>query len=60
MVSQLIKIGFNDPKIFVINAHTLPEENASVKVLKKCGFQFVGETYEDEEGILWKWILSRD
>lgn len=38
-----------------ILAHTLPEENASVKVLKKCDFKFVKELSDKDDGIIWQW-----
>ncbi len=59
MVLQLLRIAFNNSDIDSIIAHTLPEENASVKVLKKSGFKFEGVTYDDDEGKLWKWVLLK-
>lgn len=38
-----------------ILAHTLPEENTSVKVLKKCDFKFVKELSDKDDGIIWQW-----
>ena len=42
-----------------INAHTLPERNASVKVLENCGFSFKGEIIYPEDGVVWKWCLVK-
>ncbi|MEM7316147.1 MAG: GNAT family N-acetyltransferase, partial [Planctomycetota bacterium] len=36
-------------------AHTLPEENASGSVLKKCGFTKVGEVVDPDDGPVWRW-----
>lgn len=36
-------------------AHTLPEANASTQVLRKCGFEFVGEVVDPEDGPVWRW-----
>ncbi len=36
-------------------AHTLPEANASGKVLLKCGFKKTGEMIDPVEGKLWAW-----
>jgi RimJ/RimL family protein N-acetyltransferase len=36
-------------------AHTLPEENASTRVLEKCGFQKIGEVVDSESQAVWKW-----
>ena len=38
-----------------IRAHTLPTANASTHVLTKCGFQFVGEVTDPEDGQVWRW-----
>ena len=36
--------AFADPAVARVLAHTLPERNASNRVLEKCGFHFEGET----------------
>ncbi|MGH6728746.1 MAG: GNAT family N-acetyltransferase [Sphingomicrobium sp.] len=36
-------------------AHTLPEENASTRVLVANGFTFVGEGSDPDEGSVWRW-----
>ena len=51
----LINAAFENRVIKVILAHTLPEESASVKVLKKCDFKFVKEVYDSEDGTIWQW-----
>lgn len=38
-----------------IRAHTLAEENFSVKVLRTCGFTFTGQLTEPEDGEVWRW-----
>jgi ribosomal-protein-alanine N-acetyltransferase len=38
-----------------IRAHTLPAANASTHVLKKCGFDWVGEVVDPEDGLVWRW-----
>ncbi|MEY2562271.1 MAG: [ribosomal protein S5]-alanine N-acetyltransferase [Verrucomicrobiota bacterium] len=40
-----------------LQAHTLPEHNASTKVLEKCGFKLVGEVMHPEDGLIWRWEL---
>ena len=37
-------------EVRVIRAHTLAEGAASKRVLEKCGFQFVGEVIDPEDG----------
>jgi ribosomal-protein-alanine N-acetyltransferase len=38
-----------------IRAHTLPEPNASTRVLGRCGFEFRGEVMDPEDGRVWRW-----
>ena len=42
----------------VIHAHTLPSASASTSVLKKCGYRFVGEFVDPEDGRVWRWAYS--
>jgi RimJ/RimL family protein N-acetyltransferase len=37
-------------EVHLVRAHTLPDAVASKRVLKKCGFQYVGETVDPEDG----------
>jgi RimJ/RimL family protein N-acetyltransferase len=39
----------------VVCAHTLPREGASVAILRKLGFEFLGEIGHPEDGRVWKW-----
>jgi|SRR5579883_1123232 len=45
------------PHVTFIIAHTLPVENASCKVLRRCGFALVGEVIDPEDGLVWRWQL---
>ncbi len=45
--------------VSTLRAHTLPEHNASTKVLEKCGFKLVGEVMHPEDGLIWRWELPR-
>jgi RimJ/RimL family protein N-acetyltransferase len=36
-------------------AHTLPEENASNKALRRNGFAYAGEVMDPEDGLIWRW-----
>jgi RimJ/RimL family protein N-acetyltransferase len=44
-----------DPRVRVIRAHTLPTENASAHILRKCGFTRAGESIDHAAGIVWRW-----
>jgi [ribosomal protein S5]-alanine N-acetyltransferase len=55
MVSELLKRSSEaDPNVEVF-AHTLAENNASSAILRKLGFEFVGELTHPEDGIIWEW-----
>lgn len=56
----LIHNAFRHPEVNTIYAHTLPEENASGKVLQNLNFTLEGETYDIQDGKIWKWRLNRD
>jgi ribosomal-protein-alanine N-acetyltransferase len=50
----LIEFATNDSRVKIIRAHTLPERNASTRVLEKCGLRHVGEAI-DEGNVVWRW-----
>jgi RimJ/RimL family protein N-acetyltransferase len=41
----------------VVVAHTLAEENASTRVLTRCGFTRTAELADPDEGQVWRWEL---
>ena len=51
----LADFAFSDSRVKSIRAHTLPEENASTRVLEKNGFTFVGELNHTIDGLVWRW-----
>lgn len=54
MAAALTRIAFAAGAPLVI-AHTLPQENASTRVLLRNGFVFSGETIDPEDGLVWRW-----
>ena len=38
-----------------LRAHTLPEKNASTRVLEKLGFRWLGDAIDRDEGPVWRW-----
>jgi RimJ/RimL family protein N-acetyltransferase len=38
-----------------VRAHTLPMPNASNRILTRCGFDFVGEVNDPNDGLIWRW-----
>jgi RimJ/RimL family protein N-acetyltransferase len=51
----LVDYAAADGRANVVRAHTLPEFNASARVLTKCSFRQVGEVIEPEDGLVWRW-----
>ena len=54
----LVRFAAADRRVRVIRAHTLPELNASTRVLRKCGFVHIGEVIDPEDGPVWRWERS--
>ncbi|HAV62507.1 MAG TPA: GNAT family N-acetyltransferase [Verrucomicrobiales bacterium] len=52
---ELVHIAAGQPGVFRVIAHTLPERNASCRVLEKAGFRRVGEVIDPEDGRVWRW-----
>ncbi len=59
LAQGLVKNAFSNPAVKTVQAHTLAEENASAKVLRKCGFNFIKEYVDPEDGPIRQWRLER-
>lgn len=59
MTNGLIENAFKDYRVKSIIAHTLGQKNPSVSVLMKCGFKKVGEIDDPEDGLIWRWELTK-
>lgn len=51
----LVKYAVADGQVRLLRAHTLPETNASGRILTKNGFACVGEVMDPEDGRVWRW-----
>lgn len=58
MARKLIELASGSPAVRRIIAHTLPETNASTRVLERVGMTFAGEVTDPEDGVVWCWELS--
>ena len=56
----LVLFAFGDDRVRLVRAHTLPEANASTRVLTKCGFRRTGEVVDPEDGLVWRWEKRRE
>jgi len=57
VAQALVAFARSAGNVRAIRAHTLPEKNASTRVLTKCGFKQVGEFNDPEDGLVWRWEL---
>ena len=55
----LVNYAFDHDEVQTVRAHTLPEINASTRVLSKCGFRNVGEVNDPDDGPVWRWERER-
>lgn len=53
--AALVAFASRDPRVRLVRAHTLPEPNASTRVLEKCDFTRTGETVDPDDGLVWRW-----
>jgi RimJ/RimL family protein N-acetyltransferase len=58
--AALAEFAYSHPEVRRVIAHTLPEPNASTRVLTKCGFAFIGEVIDPEDGRVWRWERRGD
>jgi RimJ/RimL family protein N-acetyltransferase len=57
-LGKLIAFASGDERVRLLRAHTLPENNASTRVLTKNGFTKIGEVIDPEDGRVWRWDRS--
>lgn len=57
---ELIAYAMASGRVRTIQAHTLPQHNASTRVLLKCGFTLLGEVTHSEDGVVWRWEMTRE
>jgi copper homeostasis protein len=59
MAARLTGLALGSPAVRQVIAHTLPERNASTRVLDKIGMKLVGEVDDPEDGRVWRWHWPR-
>jgi [ribosomal protein S5]-alanine N-acetyltransferase len=55
--NAMVAEAFADDRVTTVIAHTLPERNASNRVLEKVGFTYAGAADEDGEAV-WRYALT--
>lgn len=57
--AAMVDIARTSPLVTRVIAHTLPEPNASGRVLTRNGFRRHGEVMDPEDGLVWRWERDR-
>lgn len=57
MARELIQLAFKHG-VRRIKAQTLPEANASTRILEKLGFEYSGPVNHSEDGEVWEWYRT--
>jgi [ribosomal protein S5]-alanine N-acetyltransferase len=55
----MINDALSFENVQAVDAHTLAEQNASTRVLRKCGMEKTGEKFGTEDGDIWHWRVRR-
>jgi [ribosomal protein S5]-alanine N-acetyltransferase len=58
MCRELVTMALIAEPGMTIAAQTLPEHNASTRVLEKAGFRWHSEFEHPEDGLVWEWRLE--
>ncbi|HEX7977077.1 MAG TPA: GNAT family N-acetyltransferase [Gemmatimonadaceae bacterium] len=53
--SALVAFAVERVDVCTIRAHTMPDNNASMRVLAKAGFQLVGDVIDAADGLVCRW-----
>ena len=59
MARLLTDLALDQPVVQIVRAHTLREENASVRILRRLGFVLFGTVEDPDDGPVWRWDLER-
>jgi ribosomal-protein-alanine N-acetyltransferase len=55
MVDTLVTHALSSIDVGEVIAHTLPQYNASTRILEKCAFVRAGEHTDPDVGLVWRW-----
>jgi [ribosomal protein S5]-alanine N-acetyltransferase len=56
---EMTDYAFKSPAVTLVCAHTLPDGIASQRVLQKAGYRHVGEVMDPEDGLVWRFEVTR-
>jgi RimJ/RimL family protein N-acetyltransferase len=55
----LAEFALSHDRVRLVRAHTKPENEASARVLTKCGVTQLGEVIDPEDGLVYRWEWAR-
>ena len=55
----MVDYAFRCAEVCTVLAHTLPDGAASQRVLRKSGFKHTSEVVDPEDGLVWRFEISR-
>ena len=55
MAAAVLDIAEAHRGVTEVRAHTLPEANASTRILERLGFHLVGAVQDPDDGEVWRW-----
>jgi ribosomal-protein-alanine N-acetyltransferase len=55
MALALSRLASREPGVRLLRAHTLPEPNASGKILTRVGYRHTADVVDPEDGPVWRW-----
>lgn len=59
MTEALTAFAFSEGRVTLVRAHTKPDNAASARVLEKCGFRWIGDVIDPEDGSVRRWERFR-
>jgi RimJ/RimL family protein N-acetyltransferase len=59
VAGMLLTFAFADDRVRLVCAHTLPGNDASTRVLEKCGFTRVPDVMDPDDGLVWRFERGR-
>ncbi len=60
IATALTRYAFSSHEVKLVRAHTLPDGGASKKILTKCGYRYVGDVVDPEDGLVARFEKQRE
>ncbi len=55
---QLVEIARQTDSTLTLTARTLPDNEPSIRILKRNGFEYQGVVFDEEDGDVLEWVLN--